>query len=105
MQYFYGGGGNSNPDFCYRFLLRTVTDEMWSWCKDYPLNGPFERWHVRHNFKSLKYDGGTIELPLIQIESRKAAYMFAIAFSEHILKDETYDFVKDEKWITSPTKN
>ena len=99
MEYFYGGGGNSNPDFCYRFLVEQVTNEMWKWCENYPLNGPFERWHIKHNFKSLKYQGGTKELPLIQIESRKAAYMFKLAFSEKILRDETYDFVKDEKWI------
>lgn len=105
MEYFYGGGGNPNPNFCYRFLVEKVTNEMYTWCNSYPLTGPFERWHVQHRFKSLKYKGGTIELPLVQIESRKAAYMFAIAFSEHILKDETYDFVKDDKWITLPTGN
>lgn len=99
MEYFYGGGGNSNPEFCYRFLVERVTNEMWSWCEKYPLNGPFERWYVKHRHKVLTYDGGNKELPLIQIESRKAAYMFKLAFSEYILKDETYDFVKDEKWI------
>lgn len=94
MEYFYGGGGRSNPDFCYRFLVKEVTEEMYDWCGDYPLNGPFERWYIEHKHKVLNYQGGQIELPLVQIESRKAAYMFTIAFSEHILKDLTYDFVK-----------
>ena len=95
MEYFYGGGGNSDPDFTYRFLVEDVTNEMWKWCESYPLNGPFERWHVKHNFRKVPYKGGELVMPLIQIESRKAAYMFKIAFSEQILKDETYSFAKD----------
>lgn len=102
MEYFHGGGGNSNPDFCYRFLVKRVTNEMWQWCENYPLTGPFERWHVKHRFKVIDDGdlGGRTELPLLQIESRKAAYMFKIAFSEHILEDLTYDFVKDDSWTT-----
>ena len=100
MEYFYGGGGNSNPDFTYRFLVEEVTTEMWKWCESYPLTGPFERWHVKHNFKSIDYKGGQVQLPLVQIESRKAAYMFKMAFSEKILKDETYSFAKDNTWTT-----
>lgn len=95
MELFYGSGGRSNPDFCYRFLVREVTDSMWKWLEDYPLNGPFERWYIQHRFKSLNYQGGTVELPLVQIENSKAAFMFKLAFSEYILKDETYDFAKD----------
>lgn len=98
MEMFYGGGGRSNPDFCYRFVVETVTNEMYTWCKDYPLNGPFERWYVKYRHKVLGYKGGEKELAQIQIESRKAAYMFRIAFSEKIIKDETYDFAKGDNW-------
>ena len=94
MELFYGSGGSQNPNFVHRFLVERVTNEMYMWCQDYPLNGPFERWYVQHRFKVLDYDGGQKELPLIQIESRKAAYMFRITFSEYILKDLTYDFAK-----------
>ncbi len=94
MEIFYGGGGRSNPDFVYRFLVKNVTNEMFRWCEDYPLNGPFERWYIEHRFKVLDYQGGQVELPLIQIESRKAAYMFSITFSEHILKDLSYNFAR-----------
>lgn len=96
MEYFYGGGGNSNPDFTYRFAVSEITNTMWKWCEDYPLTGPFERWHVRHNFKM----GGAVVYPLVQIESRKAAYLFKIAFSEYIIQDVTYDFAKDDKWTS-----
>lgn len=95
MEYFHGGGGNPNPDFCYRFLVEKVTSDMWQWCENYPLNGPFERWHVKHRHKVLTYDGGEKVLPLIQIENKNAAFMFKLAFSEYILKDETYDFAKE----------
>lgn len=105
MEYFYGGGGNPNPDFTYRFLVKNVTTEMWRWCEDYPLTGPFERWHVKHNYKHHNYRQGTPEadivpLPLVQIESRKAAYLFRIAFSEYILEDMTYSYAKDHTWTT-----
>ena len=92
MEYFYGGGGRSNPDFCYRFLVNEVTDKMWKWCEDYPLNGPFERWYVQHNTKM----GGTEKPPMVQIENRNAAFMFTVAFSEYIIKDETYSFLRKE---------
>jgi hypothetical protein len=91
MEYFYGGGGRSNPDFTYRFLVKDVTSEMHHWCDSYPLNGPFERWHIRAN----THQSGK---PIVQIESRKAAYMFRIAFSEYIIEDMTYSFAKDDTW-------
>jgi len=94
MEYFYGGGGNSNPDFVYRFLAKEITNDMWQWCESYPLTGPFERWHVQHNHKILDYKGGQIQLPLITFESSKAAYMFSIAYSEYIIEDKTYDFAR-----------
>ena len=94
MEYFYGGGGRSNPDFTYRFLVKQVTEEMYDWCGDYPLNGPFERWYIQHNTKM----GGPEQSPIVQIESRKAAYMFRITFSEYIIEDMTYSFAKDDTW-------
>lgn len=94
MEYFYSGGGKSNPDFSYRFLVKKVTNEMYRWCEDYPLNGPFERWYIQHNGKPSKTSNDEVQIPMIQIESRKAAYMFRIAFSEYILEDMTYSFVR-----------
>ena len=90
MELFYGGGGRSNPDFVYRFLVRDIPPDMYKWCADYPLTGPFERWYIQHNTKM----AGPEQHPIIQIESRKAAYLFKIAFSEYIIKDLTYDFAK-----------
>ena len=95
MEYFYGGGGRSNPDFCYRFLVKDVTPEMHHWCDGYPLTGPFERWYVQH---SVKMGGPDQQHPIVQIESRKAAYLFRIAFSEYIIEDLTYSFAKDDTW-------
>lgn len=85
MEYFYSGGGNPCPDFVYRFMVEEVTTEMYQWLENYPLNGPFERWYIKR--KDLQYQGGTIPTIQIQIESRKAAYMFMIAFSEYITKN------------------
>jgi len=89
MEYFYSGGGNSNPDFIYRFEVKEIPDEMWKWCEDYPLTGPFERWHVQHRSKIARLDN-----PIITFESSKAAYMFSITFSEYILADRTYSFAR-----------
>ena len=76
MEYFYGGGGRSNPDFTYRFLVKEVTNEMYKWCENYPLNGPFERWYIKHNYKEvLDASGFKTQTPMVQIESRKAAYL------------------------------
>ena len=84
MEYFYGGGGSSNPNFMYRFEVRELTNDMWHWCEKYPLNGPFERWHVQRNQPK----------PIVTFESRKAAYMFSIAYSEYITKDVSYNFAR-----------
>ena len=98
MEYFYSGGGNNRPDFTYRFLVKKITEEMYDWCGNYPLVGPFERWHIIQNYQiplvrrpidnSLDSSPG---IPLIQFESRKAAYLFKIAFSEYIIEDKTYN--------------
>jgi hypothetical protein len=89
MEYFYGGGGRSDPDFIYRFEVKAVPDIMWAWCERYPLTGPFERWYVQHESKMDRR-----AYPIITFESRKAAYMFRIAFSEYILADRTYSFAR-----------
>lgn len=98
MEYFHGGGGNNNPDFNYRFVCKEITNEMWKWCENYPLNGPFERWHIKRNFR--RWDDGDLgdrkEIPMIQFENRNAAFMFAVAFSEYILEDVTWDFLRKE---------
>jgi hypothetical protein len=87
MEYFYGGGGRSDPDFIYRFEVKEVNNEMWKWCEAYPLTGPFERWHVKHVNKSTPN-------PIITFESRKAAYMFNLAYSEKIIKNMSYSFAR-----------
>jgi hypothetical protein len=92
MEYFYSGGGNNRPDFIYRFLMRKITDEMYDWCGNYPLDGPFERWHIIHNYQTGPIDNSVDsgpEIPLIQFESRKAAYLFRIAFSEYIIENKS----------------
>ena len=93
MEYFYSGGGNNRPSFSYRYTMKEITNEMWHWCEKYPLHGPFQRWHVIHNFGQ-PTDQDRKEIPLIQFEDKNAAFMFSIAFSEYILEDKTYDFVK-----------
>jgi hypothetical protein len=96
MEYFYSGGGNNRPSFTYRFTMKEITTEMWKWCESYPLIGPFERWHIIHNFVTERDGdlGDAKEIPLIQFESRQAAYWFRIAFSEYILEDKTYSFAR-----------
>jgi len=89
MEYFYSGGGNSNPDFIYRYEVKDVTNAMWLWCEEYPLNGPFERWHVQHA-SEVKHRPN----PIITFENKNAAFMFSLAFSEYILADKTYSFAK-----------
>ena len=96
MEYFYSGGGNNRPSFTYRFLMEKITDDMFDWCGEYPLNGPFERWHIIHNYQTT-YDGDLgdrKETHLIQFEDKNAAFMFSIAFSEYIIEDKTYSFAK-----------
>lgn len=82
MELFYGGGGSINPNFVYRFYVSSVPDAMWAWLEAYPLTGPFERWYIAHS-RTVQ------QLPEVQIESRKAAYMFSIAYSEYIIKDNS----------------
>ncbi len=96
MELFYGGGGNNRPSFTYRFLMKKITSDMFEWCEKYPLDGPFQRWHVIYNYQTT-YDGDLgdrEEIPLIQFEDKNAAFMFSIAFSEYILEDKTYSFAK-----------
>jgi len=88
MEYFYSGGGNNRPSFPYCFLVKKITDEMYDWCGEYPLNGPFERWHIIHNYAQ-PTDKDRTEIPLIQFESRKAAFLFSIAYSEYIIENKS----------------
>jgi hypothetical protein len=98
MEYYFPSGGNNRPDFTYRFLMRKITEEMFDWCGNYPLDGPFERWHIIHNYyEGTALRGDAPETPLIQFESRKAAYLFRIAFSEYIIENKTYSFARD--WL------
>jgi hypothetical protein len=97
MEYFWSDGGNNRPDFTYRYTMKEVTSEMYRWCQSYPANGPFDRFHVIRNYQTT-YDGDLgdrTEIPLIQFENKKAAFMFSIAFSEYILEDKTFKFAKD----------
>ncbi len=89
MQYFYSGGGNPNPDFVYRFSVKAVPDEMYKWCERYPLTGPFERWYIKHNTGNFERD------TVIQFESKKAAFMFSIAYSEYIIENKSIYSLKD----------
>lgn len=87
MEYFYSSGGNPNPDFVYRFNVSQLTDEMYKWCSDYPLNGPFDRWWVSR--KTFSYKGGMVPIIQVQIENRKAAYMFMLTYSEYITENKS----------------
>lgn len=83
MKYFNRGPG-ADPYFEHRFHVKVVTEEMFDWCKNYPLDGPFERWHIEwHATRKNRTND------VIQFESDKAAYMFKIAFSEYILRDDS----------------
>ena len=50
MEYFWSDGGNNRPDFTYRYTLTEVTTAMFEWCQNYPLDGPFERFHIIRNY-------------------------------------------------------
>lgn len=93
MEYFYSGGGNNRPTFTYRFLVKKITDDMYNFCGDYPLDGPFERWHIIHNYKTSFTSPSAAkdepETPLIQFESKKFAKLFRIAYSEYIIEDKS----------------
>ncbi len=92
MEYFYSDGGNNRPTFIYRFLLKETTTDMWQWCERYPETGHFQRWHVIRNYlveKLCNTCEDSKEIPLIQFESKNAARMFRIAYSEYILEDKS----------------
>lgn len=94
MEFYFTSGGNNRPDFIYRFTLKQMTTEMFEWCERYPANGPFQRFHVIRNYGQ-PTDQDRKEIPLIQFEDRKAAFMFSLAFSEYILEDKTFSFAKN----------
>lgn len=95
MEYFWSDGGNNRPDFTYRYTVKEITTQMYEWCQNYPLTGPFERFHIIRNYGQPSHEDKK-EIPLIQFESKQAAYWFRIAFSEYIIEDKTYSFAKDE---------
>lgn len=95
MEYFWSDGGNNRPSFPYAFILKEINSNIWNWCDSYPLTGPFERWHVIRNYGK-STDGDRAEIPLIQFESRKAAYLFSIAYSEYIIENKSiYDLYEN----------
>lgn len=93
MEFYFTSGGNNRPDFTYRFTLKQMTTEMFEWCERYPLNGPFQRFHVIRNYGQPTAEDRK-EIPLIQFEDCNAAFMFSLAFSEYILEDKTFSFAK-----------
>ena len=95
MEYFWSDGGNNRPDFTYRYTLTEVTTARFEWCQNYPLDVPFERFHIIRNYGQPTHEDRK-EIPLIQFESKQAAYWFRIAFSEYIIEDKTYEFAKNE---------
>ena len=91
MEYFWSDGGNNRPSFAYRFLMSKITEEMYDWCDRYPETGTgyFQRWHIIHNYTLINNGNDAPETPLIQFESKKAALMFRIAYSEYIIEDKS----------------
>jgi hypothetical protein len=74
MEYFYSGGGNSDPYFSNRIKVNNLTNEMWQWCTDYKLTGHFARWHCEYGHNNKKdYD-------IVQFEREEPALMFALKF-------------------------
>jgi hypothetical protein len=88
MEYFWSDGGNNRPAFAYCFTLKEVTSDMYRWCQSYPSKGPFDRFHVIRNYGQ-PTDADKKEVPLIQFESRKSAYLFSIAYSEYIIENKS----------------
>jgi len=83
MEYFYGGGGNPDPYFRFRFKVSEVTEEMYHWCDKYPDDGrSFCRWHIEHRGIP-RYRHGNYDI--VQIESEKPAKLFALLFGDQIL--------------------
>ena len=93
MEYFWSDGGNNKPYFIYRFSVkRESLNTMMTWANQYPMDGPFSRYHVIYNSKPGNDD--TPEIPLIQFESRDAYLTFKYAFAGEILEDNTMDRYK-----------
>lgn len=82
MEYFHSDGGNNNPSFPYGFVLKRMSPEAYDWCLSYPTTGYFQRFHVRWREQTEGYD-------IVQFESRKAATMFRIAYSEYIIENKS----------------
>jgi len=83
MEKFYGGGGNQNPSFIYQFKVAMVTNEMYTWCENYPGKGSFSRWHIEHAFRRKD------NCDVVHFELRDAYLAFKYAFAGEILEDKT----------------
>lgn len=74
MEYFYSEGGNNEPYFRYRIKVKSVTAEMFEWCKNYQYlrNTDFAHWHCDY--------GVLRDYDVIQFEQEEPALMFALKF-------------------------
>lgn len=84
MELFYGGGGQSNPDFRYKVRLRRGTgprpnNDAYHWCMNYPVTGTgnFQRWYL----DTREWEKGYITY---QFEWEQPAIMFALSFADDI---------------------
>jgi hypothetical protein len=66
---------------------------MMQWANDYPIKGPFSRYHVIFNSRYPMDDQcvDREEVPLIQFELRDAYVAFKWAFAGEILEDQTWE--------------
>jgi len=95
MDYFYGGGGNNKPFFIYRFRVKTISNEMYTWCENYPSKGSFSRWHIIYNGEKELYlpepeKPGDVT-NIIQFELKDAYLAFQYAFAGEIMQDLTWE--------------
>jgi hypothetical protein len=76
MEFFYGGGGSSNPYFAHRIKVKKVSNEMFEWCNDYEVVGAhhFARWHCEHGSAYNR------DHDVVQFEREEPALMFALKF-------------------------
>ena len=79
MEFYYSHGGNNKPRFAHRIRIKKMTTEAYEWCLLYPLNGPFQRFHVEwdHYAKGDELHKG---YDIVQFENEQAAIMFQLAW-------------------------
>ena len=81
MEYFYGGGGSSNPYFSHRIKVKKVTNEMFEWCDAYVIDGPqhFARWCTEWGeSRGRDYD-------VVQFEREEPLLMFILKFGDQCI--------------------